>query len=93
MQFGEGGLSFTFSPRAEALGRKGVKEGLRGLKITYIMLDWELEYRARFNFKWSKVVQMLNGFDFKWHSKTEQPNHSKSDQIANILDSSVLVPF
>ena len=36
---------------------------------------------------------MLNGFDFKWHSKTEQPNHSKSDQIAFSLDSYLLVPF
>ena len=25
---------------------------------------------------------MLNGSDFEWHSKAEQPGHSKSDQIA-----------
>ena len=30
---------------------------------------------------------MLNGSDFKWHSKTKQPKHSKSDQIATILES------
>ena len=36
---------------------------------------------------------MLNGSDFELHSKTEQPDHSKFDQIAAILDSYVLVPF
>ena len=30
---------------------------------------------------------MLNGSDFKWHSKTDQPDYSKFDQIARILDS------
>ena len=31
--------------------------------------------------------------DFEWRSKTEQPYHSKSDQIAAILDSYVLILF
>ena len=35
---------------------------------------------------------MLNGSYLQWHSKTEQPDHSKSDQIA-ILDFYVLVLF
>ena len=38
------------------------------------------------DFEWSKFVAMLNGSDFKWHSKTQQPDHTKSDQIAGILD-------
>ena len=36
---------------------------------------------------------MLNGSDFKRHSKMDQPGHSKSDRIAAILDSHALVPF
>ena len=35
----------------------------------------------------------VNGSDFEWHSKTKQPNHCKSNQIAAILDSYVLVLF
>ena len=56
-------------------------------------LKWRLEYRTCLDFEWSKVVQMLNGSDFKWHSKTKHPDHSKSDQIAAFLDSYVLFPF
>ena len=50
-------------------------------------LQWGLEHRTRLDFEWSKVVLMLNGSDFKWHSKTDQPDYSKFDQIARILDS------
>ena len=36
---------------------------------------------------------MFNVSDSKWYYKTKQPDHSKSDQIAAILDSYVLVLF
>ena len=61
---------------------------------TIIQIQWGLEYRTCPEFELAKVAQMLNGSDFKWHSKIEQPNHSKSaDQIAAILDSYALFPF
>ena len=36
---------------------------------------------------------MLIGLDSELHSKAEQLDHSKSEQIAAVLDSYVLVPF
>ena len=39
------------------------------------------------------VVQMLNGSNLEWHSKTEQPDHSKFNQIAAFMDFYILVPF
>ena len=55
-------------------------------------------------FKWSEYsggsntehVQIWNGWhclDLEWHSKAEQPDHFKSNQIAAILNSYALVPF
>ena len=36
-------------------------------------------------------AQIPNYLDFEWHSKTQQPDHSKSRKIALILDFYVLV--
>ena len=36
-------------------------------------------------------AQIPNYLDFEWHSKTQQPDHSKSGKIAPILDFYVLV--
>ena len=36
-------------------------------------------------FKRSKAVWLLNGLVFKCHSKSEQPDHSKSDQNSHHL--------
>ena len=54
-------------------------------------LQWGLDSQTLSDFQWSKVVWMMNGSDFEWHSKTKQPDHSKSDQKATILDSYFLV--
>ena len=56
-------------------------------------LQWGLECQIHSDFEWSKVFWMLNDSDCEWHSKTKQPDHSKSNQIADIFDSHVLVPF
>ena len=50
------------------------------------------QYLTSSDKEWSKIVQMFNGSDIEWHSKTENPNHSKSYQIATILNS-LLVQF
>ena len=52
-----------------------------------------LEYQTGLNCEWLKVVQTLNGSDLEWDFNTKKPDHSKSDQIASILDSFVLVLF
>ena len=61
------------------------------LSILKNVYSWGLEYQTYPDFEWSKVARMLNSSDFKWHSKIKQPNHSKFDQIAAILDSNLLV--
>ena len=57
--------------------KAGGKTGL-GLNKLKHQGQWGVEYRECLDFEWSKVVQMLNVFDFEWHSKT--------DQIGAILD-------
>ena len=59
----------------------------------HLYVQWRLKYQTCLDFEWSKVVRMLNGSDCEWHSKTEQPNHSKLHQIAVILNFYVVVPF
>ena len=60
----------------------------------WIWLRWGLNIKHIQIFEWLKVVWMLNGSDFKWHSKNLTTSyHSKSDQITAILDSFALVPF
>ena len=44
-------------------------------------------------FKRSKAVWLFNGLVFKCHSKSKQPDHSKSDKNSHHLVFYVLVPF
>ena len=59
----------------------GTKKHARKTKL----IQWQLKYQTRSDFEWLKVIQMLNGSHFEWHSK--------SDKIDPILKLYVLVPF
>ena len=75
-------LIFVCPPPPHQLGL-ALKNEFVGNKMS---LQRGLKYRTCSDFEWAKVV-MLNG------SKPDQPDHTKSDQIAVILDLYALALF
>ena len=53
--------------------------------IIAIDIQWELDYWTHSYFEWLNIVPIMNSSDYEWHSKTEQPDHSKFSQMATIL--------